>query len=348
MEGMVSSMKKYILIFASLLLLLFVGCNQKTQRTEVTKTPSKVTPTLAPSPSPSKAAVITPESTATPRGQAQAVKNNIYNLRILKLINEKKYEEALKLTDRAIKFSSNPTFYRRRAEILRSLGKYEESKKALDKALSLHPSIIEKYLILSNYLIIAPSLKDEEKISEKAISEMNKIEKQVISVAQKQQLVAMDVAQAMYIKASACKERGKLKEALESFKKALEINPKLTTTTQIYLEIAETLFFLGEKEKAKEYARKWLDVKEMQPGSDHLNESIAVAYKILGEYDKAIESINKGEAHFTPEMYLTRAEIFYLKGDKEKARQDLMTILKTAPKDSDEYKEAQEHLKKWK
>lgn len=113
-------------------------------------------------------------------------------------------------------------------------------------------------------------------------------------------------------------------EALKAGEKLIQINPDYAP---VYLQFAEIYEQQGELEKARENARMFLK-KSPPPKRPFQYPNHAIAYRILGDCDKALEYCKKGTWGSTQyETYLEMARIYIQKKDYKSARKILNMLL---------------------
>lgn len=94
--------------------------------------------------------------------------------------------------------------------------------------------------------------------------------------------------------ADICYHMKKYDEALESYKKSLELSEKNSAALpEIYYSIANTYYKLERFEKAVKYYEKALDI---EPGYTQAAENLSFAYVRMGEPDKGILTLRKTNA----------------------------------------------------
>jgi len=302
---------KLVSLFAFLFFLFHVGCIKvEPQKSQMPQRVSKksVSPVFV-------------------RRSAKAKVANVFVARVLRLMNAGKYDEALKVINRALKKNELSILYYKRAEVYILKDKPERALVDLKKALKMKNNLVDLYRIYTD-LGAAYYQMDE---LDKAEDMLNKAEE----IAQK-----MPPARFEQIKASATfygisgfvnYDRGNTKESAKYFAKSLEKDP---TQYHLYLELARALFDIGKKEEARKYTKKWLDYVngklDRLPCNEPEKESFAYAYLILGDYEKAFNYINLAikENPNNLSYYMDRGYFYWKMGDEEKAIADIKLVMK--------------------
>jgi tetratricopeptide (TPR) repeat protein len=117
-----------------------------------------------------------------------------------------------------------------------------------------------------------------------------------------------------------------------------------STVDQAYIVAMESNIYLGNTKTAKEYARKFLDKKFPTRVYDEYCYK-ATAYSIVGEYKKAIVSLNKAmelqkkyKADYCFEYLMDRAILYVMDGNIKNAVRDLNYFIDSASR-TDQFKE---------
>lgn len=138
--------------------------------------------------------------------------------------------------------------------------------------------------------------------------------------------------------ASLLYDQGKFSKAIQTLKKALEIDPQYTDAS---VGLSIILNDLGRYDEAKQVfheAQLLLDKKKNQ--NEFLDEKLASKYEELGDllfqfkrYDECVDYLHKARelSHRKEEISLRMAEVFYQKGDAEKAIRELKSLILNYP-----------------
>ncbi len=256
---------------------------------------------------------------------------NIFVARVLKLMDTGKYDEALKVINRALKKNELSILYYKRAEVYILKGEPERALVDLKKALKMKNNLVDLYRIYSDLGSAYYQMDDLDKAQDM----LNKAEEiaQKIPPARFEQIKA--VATFYGISGFINYDRGNTEAAAKYFAKSLEKDP---TQYHLYLELARSLFDIGKKEEARKYAEKWLDYVngklDRAPRSEPEKESFAYAYLILGDYEKAFNYINLAMKENPKDLsyYMDRGYFYWNMGDKEKAIADIKLVIKKGSK----------------
>ncbi len=238
------------------------------------------------------------------------------------LMNQKKYDEALKVINKAIDIEARDDLLTKRADIYNSMKKYKEAEKDLQDALKISERPDRKALIYSQLADVYNSTDENDKALE-AIKEVEKLEAGLPDDAFKELPVVYATI------GTILNDHGEYKRAVKFFDKALAKDPG---ETRLLFERAYACFYDGDKEKAQADIKAWLKTDPPTEDAESLR-SLANGYMILGEYDKALGYINKAMEKDPEDIgYPTdRAEIYILMGNKKAAADDLKKVLAKKP-----------------
>lgn len=239
------------------------------------------------------------------------------------LMNDKKYDEALKVITKAIDIEPRDDLLTKRADIYNSMKNHKEAEKDLQEALKISERDDRKALIYSQLADIYNSMDENDKSLE-AIENLEKLEAGLPEDAFKELPVVYSTMGTVLC------DHGEYERAVKFFDKALQKDP---TETRIYFERGYAYFYKGDKEKAQADVKKWLETNPSTEEAESLR-TLANSYMILGEYDKALGYINKAIEKDPEDIgYPTdRAEIYILMGNKKAAAADLKKVLDKKPK----------------
>lgn len=309
--------KAYLFLIMAILIIFSAGCQQKT--------PMPAT-----------------ESGKMPANKVN--KKNYGELRKLKeeainLMNQKKYDEALKAISKAIDIEARDDLLTKRADIYNSLKKRKEAEKDLLEALKISERDDRKALIYAQLADIYNSMDENEK-SLQAIKELEKLETGLSEDALKEMPVVYGTMGTVLC------DHGEYDRAIKFFDKALKKDPG---ETNLLYERGYAYFYKGDKEKAQADVKEWLKTNPSAEEAENLR-SLANGYMILGEYDKALGYINKA-IEKDPEdtgYHTDRAQIYIFMGNKKAAAADLEKVMKTNPTGEWENKMLKDMLEKTK
>ena len=229
------------------------------------------------------------------RNEKNFESSNVEFLQGLVKINSKKYKEAIKNYDKAIKI--NPQFaeaYVNRGLAEAKLGQYKEAIQDYDKAIEINPQFAESYVNRVSVKAKLGQYKEAIKDCDKAIE------------------INPELAEAYVNRGSIKAKLGQYKEAIQDYDKAIEINPELAET---YGNRGNAKAKLGQyKEAIKDYD-KAIEINPELAGA-YVNRGNA-KFKLeqyeeaIQDYDKAIEInpelagayVNRGNAKDGLEQY---------------------------------------------
>jgi len=254
----------------------------------------------------------------------------------IELMNAKKFDEALKVINKAIEIDPRDDLLSKRADIYISTSKYKKAEKDLKEALEVSERADRKALIYGQLADVYNEQGEDEK-SLNAIKEFEKLEAEQPAEAFKERPGVYGTMGTILA------DNGEYDRAIKCFNKALEKEPG---ETQLVFERGYAYYHTGDKEKAKADMKEWLNAVP-STNKDRRLRSLANAYMILEEYDKGLKYINEAMAkepgNFS--FYNDRAYIYILKGDKEAAKKDLETVEKKYPDKNNWERKMAEKLK---
>jgi len=261
------------------------------------------------------------------------------------------YEKEVEVLELAIKYfpedqPDKDMLYGNLSRAYLNLGKLDEAKPLIDKALQLNPDNIINHMHLLNYYVLKGQYKeagselkilsdfdkDEDFYYRLYYYAFNKIKDKVKIVELFKECVKANPDShlphrilAMAIRNSSLDDiERNLPVIMEELNIALELNPKFLPT---YITIADTYMLLGEKTKNKAYFKdslKWFKkARKLEPENIRLAYAMGLLFMSMEQYDKAIEKLeyvlNRGVndgpvidnlAH----AYNNKAYTFYKKG----------------------------------
>jgi tetratricopeptide (TPR) repeat protein len=250
----------------------------------------------------------------------------------INLMNAKKFDEALKVINRAIELSPRDDLLTKRADIYNSTKKFSEAEKDLKEALKVSERDDRKALIYGQLADIYNSMGEDDKSLE-AAREFEKLESDLPPDAFRELPVVYGTIGIILADA------GEYNKAITCFNKDLAKEPD---KVKLFFERGYALYQIGDKEKAAADMKKWLKTNPQD------KKDIGIAYMVLGEYDNALKYINEAIKNKPDKTayYNDRAYIYILKGDRESARKDLEFIKSKYSADHWEVKLANKHLEK--
>lgn len=213
------------------------------------------------------------------------------------IYKEKKYEEAMKLIDSRLSKEAgddrqNAMVMFRRAEILAIYGKYDESEKLLDKSLTLDLSKDQRvyaYSTIAGLYSFSNRKQEALKYVEKAKKLVNELDGDFFGKYEFYSAYG-----------TVFSDKGDYPEAIKNLEKALEIRPG---SESIIIELAFDYFRNNQRDKAREWGKKWIDsinpdktsLKDKEEILDRTEEMIKY-YIIMGEYDKAFALVKEADS----------------------------------------------------
>lgn len=254
----------------------------------------------------------------------------------IKLMNAKKFDEALKVINKAVEIDPRDDLLTKRADIYISTKKFNEAEKDLKEALKVSERADRKALIYGHLADVYNATGKDDKSLE-AAREFEKLESELQPDAFKELYSVYGTLGTIFADA------GEYEKAINSFNKALEREP---SRKRLLFERGYAYYKTGDEAKAKADIKAWLKTK---PGDEkHLLRTMANAYMILGEYDTALKYINEAMAAEPEEysFYNDRAYIYILQGKTDSAKKDLAVVKEKYPADHWEVKMANELFKK--
>jgi tetratricopeptide (TPR) repeat protein len=254
----------------------------------------------------------------------------------IKLMNARKFDEALKVINKAVEIDPRDDLLTKRADIYISTKKFDEAEKDLKEALKVSERADRKALIYGHMADVYNATGEDDKSLE-AAREFEKLESELPSDAFKELYSVYGTLGTIFADA------GEYNKAINAFNKALENEP---ARNRLLFERGYAYYKTGDEAKAKADIKAWLKTK---PGDEkHLLRTMANAYMILEEYDTALKYINEAMAAEPNEysFYNDRAYIYILQGKTDAAKKDLELVKEKHPVDHWETKMANDLLKK--
>ncbi|MBC7362416.1 MAG: tetratricopeptide repeat protein [Candidatus Aminicenantes bacterium] len=123
---------------------------------------------------------------------------------------------------------------------------------------------------------------------------------------------------------------GQYQEAVGTFSKAIELNPKAEI---FYTQLGNSYLGLGEYEKAMQAVKRSLEIEQNNPFAYKI---LAKIYRTMKENEAAIEALKKAIALDPKDMdgYITIANIYGESGNYDEAINTLRKALENSPKNS--------------
>jgi len=193
-----------------------------------------------------------------------------------KLKKERKFEEARKMTDKAVQIKGeekSDNFWYKRAVNLREMGEYEDAIECIDKDLSIHKQSCESYflkgLVLMQTKNYAEAIECFNKCSEergqKYLSNTKKVERMKKVKKFEKALIYADLsanaktldAEFWHYKGLAYFKLKKYEDAKDCFANALEMKE---FDTEILYDQAKCELFMGNEEKCLDILEKTCDL----------------------------------------------------------------------------------------
>lgn len=311
-------MKKKIFMLALAAIIIFAsGCQETATVPEVTE----------------KSPVVTASQDNNSELEVLALKEEA-----IKLMNARKFDEALAVIDKAIEMEPRADLFSKKADIYVSQDKHEEAENVLKKALTIVVRDDRKALIYGQLADVYNAHgKDNESLE--AVREFEKLEPQLPENAFKELPVVYGTVGVILA------DHGENDKAIKFISKSLEKEPG---QSRLLFERGLAYYKSGETEKARTDIKEWLKTNPSVESAKDLA-LMSNAYVILAEYDKGLDFINKAIAKDPKNFsfYNDRAGIYILKGDKKAAKKDLDKVLDKYPDESNwERKMALKQLEK--
>ena len=293
--------RKIFFLLLILIIIFFAGCQQTPPQT----TPDKTTPDKTPE-------EISDEIQDVPTLRKEAIK----------LIKDKDFMNALQFVNKALTVEQNDDLYLIRAYIFTKINSNQDAYKDLQEAMKTVKSD-EKKAVMYGMLAYLYDEKGDDVKSMAAVREFEKSEGKISEKSQRWDFPA-DYGTIGRVLAN---NGGEYEKAIKYFDKVIKDNPQ---KIELLYERGYTYYRTGNKEKAVGDINAWIKADKKYTVKD---KHFAIAYMILGEYDKSLDYVNKAmkaEPHdFT--LYTDRADIYAEKGDKNAAQEDLETVMKKYP-----------------
>lgn len=250
-------------------------------------------------------------------------------------MNQNKYDEALKVINKAVDIEPRDDLLTKRADIYKSVKKYKEAEKDLQEALKISERDDRKALTYSQLADLYNSQDENEKALE-AIKELEKLLPTLPDDAFKElPFVYATIGNILF-------DQGNYDGAIKYFDEALKRDP---SQTRLIFERGYACFIKGDREKAQANIKEWLKTNPSTEEVDSLA-ALANSYMILNKNEKALEYINKA-VEKEPDNILTltdRARIYILMGNKKDAAADINKALDNKPNRKSDRKILQEMM----
>lgn len=256
---------------------------------------------------------------------AYAVKARIYN-------KISRSEEALKICNEAIENGTeNEELYYEKGEACYSLEKMDEAIEAYEKAVEINENLTEAYIGIGHSWYVKKDYNKAIEYYDKAIEQepekpdyyMYKADAYKVMKDERdiewytRGLEAGDMGGYLYFKRGrAYAAKDKYNEAIEDFKKAIEISPE---QSQAYNELGRAYNELREYKKAIEYYDKAIEIDPS--GYEYYYADRGIAYRNLGDIERAIEEYKKALEISSdyPFVYDELGEVYHEKKEYKEA-----------------------------
>ncbi|MEN3015082.1 MAG: tetratricopeptide repeat protein [bacterium] len=213
------------------------------------------------------------------------------------------YKKAVEYYKKAIFYNPNHYFwYYKIGRILYTIGYYEEAINYYKKSVELNP--------LDNYS------HNNLGIAYLEVGNVNEAIKHFL----KSIYLDQNDSYAYYNLAKAYVNLGQLSRAYKSIQKAIELEPRGV----YFLEAAKILYKLRNYRESLVFAVK---ATEMEPNLLEAYVLISKLYAIAKKYDEGISILEKFASPEKINLYLELAQMYYIKGEKEKSVSTLKNIL---------------------
>lgn len=315
-------MKKIIPLMILLLMAIsFIGCGKPPSSEKTDSIQSKK-----------------PSTVSSPKKVSDFKETVMLKEETIKLMNAKKFDEALKVIDKAIDIDHRDDLITKKADIYISMKRYSDAEKELKDALKVSERIDRKAHIYGELADVYNATAQDDKALE-AAREFEKLEPELPKNAFKELPIVYGVTGTILADAR------EYDKAINYFNKALEKEPG---ERRLLFERGYAYYQTGDKEKAMADIQEWM--KDPLTGKKDKPRTMGNAYMIMGEYDKALKYFNKAmEANPKNFSYYNdRAYVYILQGNKKAAIKDLNLVIEKYPADNWEVKMANSLLEKTK
>ena len=234
-----------------------------------------------------------------------------------------KYNNFRKMTD---DFSQNAMYYTRSASLNITSKEYKNAMANIDKAIKIDSTFFDAYKDRLMLNIILGRARSTDDIHDRMIAK-RLIEKQIRQNPEDKSL---------YIK------RGELRLLMDDYDGALKDGLYvLKSNANIYSEydlISTTYQKMGEWNKAIPYLKK---MQELQPDNTLVSYNLAISYQNIQQFGPALDLLNGIIDRYPDEAnyYLSRANLFMLKGDIQDAKADFEKAVSVDPENYECYLE---------
>jgi tetratricopeptide (TPR) repeat protein len=234
-----------------------------------------------------------------------------------------KYNNLRKMTD---DFSQNAMYYARSASLNITSKEYKNAMANIDKAIKTDSTFFDAYKYRLMLNIILGRARSTDDIHDRMIAK-RLIEKQIRQNPEDKSL---------YIK------RGELQLLMDDYDGALKDGLYvLKSNANIYSEydlISTTYQKMGEWNKAIPYFKK---MQELQPDNTLVSYNLAISYQNIQQFGPALDLFNGIIDRYPDEAnyYLSRANLFMLKGDIQAAKADFEKAVSVDPENYECYLE---------
>jgi tetratricopeptide (TPR) repeat protein len=215
-------------------------------------------------------------------------------------------------------FSQNAMYYTRSASLNITSKEYKNAMANIDKAIKIDSTFFDAYKDRLMLNIILGRARSTDDIHDRMIAK-RLIEKQIRQNPEDKSL---------YIK------RGELQLLMDDYDGALKDGLYvLKSNANIYSEydlISTTYQKMGEWNKAIPYLKK---MQELQPDNTLVSYNLAISYQNIQQFGPALDLLNGIIDRYPDEAnyYLSRANLFMLKGDIQDAKADFEKAVSVDP-----------------
>jgi len=233
-----------------------------------------------------------------------------YNLWAVILVNQKKYDEAIKKYNLALYEDSESVLtYNNLGSVYYREGDYSKAKESYEKAIDLEPQFSPAYHNLGKIYYDEGDYSKAKEYYEKAID------------LDPQFSPAYNNLGTVYY------SEGDYSKAKESYEKAIDLDPQFSNA---YNNLGSVYYSEGDYSKAKEYYEKAI---ELDPQYSLAYYNLGDVYYREGDYSKEKESYEKA-IDLDPQYslaYYNLGDVYYREGDYSKAKEMYEKVIEIDP-----------------